>query len=141
MTAALPVRLVGQPQAATYTNTHNPAGAGMSMAARRLAALAQIETNNRDNPPGTDLSRYGISRPVWIAYTAEPVSQATNRWTAAQVASRILRDRIATFTTTHGHPPTEQQVYLLWWRPAYCDHPSAAQSAVAQRFANLVNEP
>ncbi len=125
---------------ATLSATAQPTAAKIMVA--RLAALSQIETGDRDNPPGTqDLSRFGISRPVWAAYTGLPASQATNRQIAAQVASRILRDRIDGYTATYGHEPTEAQIYILWHKPATVTHPSAKTAEIAARFANLVNDP
>lgn len=126
--------------------THNPGPAGrqqvISLAARRLAALSEIESGNNDFAQGRagEVSRYQITPAVWTKYSREPISQATNRWTAELVAYRILEARIIHFQRLFHKEQSEQQVYLLWSRPARVWHPTKVEAERAQRFANLVDQ-
>ena len=110
-----------------------------SMTTARLCALADIETGCCDQPPHTrDLSRYGISRPVWREYTSLPFSAATNPVTAGAVATLILADRCEAFRQKQHREPSEAEIYCLWFRPAFVGRMTLSQREKAERFANLV---
>lgn len=137
MTALTLSALVDAQPSATNQTQSQPHTPSQLLTDVRLDALAQIETGVRDNPPGPDVSRYGISRPVWMTYTSLPFSAATNQFTAKAVASRILGDRLSHFAATHGRPATDAETYILWHKPATIDHPSRKTAEIAARFANL----
>lgn len=142
MTALMTASLVE----AQIRATHNPGPAGhqqvISLTARRLAALSEVESGNNDHARGRagEVSRYQITPAVWTEYSREPISQATNRWTAELVAYRILEVRISHFQRLFPKEQSEQQVYLLWSRPARVMHPTKIEAERAQRFANLVDQ-
>ena len=104
----------------------------------RFDALAQIETGRNDNPRTMDVSRFGISPPVWKQYAhGLSLSAATNPFTALNVAHLVMVDRVDQFVKTHQKQPSDQQWYLLWFRPAHVDQPNKSEQATAERFANL----
>ena len=143
MTALMFPTLVGAQQSATsQTENQRPhVPPTMTPMDVRLAALSQLETNDRDNPPGADISRYGISPRVWHEYAGLlPLSAATNQLTAKRIATKILQDRIESFVASYGRQPTEAQVYLLWYRPARVMHPTKRDTEKAQRFSNLCSQ-
>lgn len=140
MTVAVIAAVVNAQPAATSKQTSGASvGNSDALLNLRLNALSQIETGDRDIHPGSDLSRYAISPAVWATVTHLPASAATNPFTARAAASIILCQRIRHFTEQHG-PPTEAQVYLLWYRPAHSMHPSKTEQNKADRFANLVHQ-
>ncbi len=106
-------------------------------ALEKYVALSMIETGVNDRPPGTDLSRYGISPPVWREFSKLPPSAATNPVTALNVAHSIMEQRCARFRKGHGRAATDVEAYVLWHRPAEIGHPKARTLERAQRFANL----
>lgn len=109
-----------------------------------LACVSQIETGDKDWKIGRagEVSRYQILPSVWIKYSpTNHVKQndPTNPKIAAQVAERILVDRITKFRGLKGRAPTPFEVYGLWHRPeeTYKGRYKPATRTRCQRFENL----
>lgn len=103
----------------------------------RFEALSQIESGDNDLARGRagEVSRYQIMPAVWQQYTLQPLSSATNAAAAEIVAKVIMADRLP-----ESGKVTDRQFYLLWHCPARVNHPTKADAARAQRFANLCSK-
>ena len=131
--------------ATSSTNhTNNPAAAiplktqpAAGKLSARLAALGMIETGNIDNPHTEDLSRYGISRPVWREYTDLPYTAATNPIIAGTMVASIMHDRVWRFAAKVGRQPNDVEWYCLWHRPAYATRMRPKDIEIGRRFENL----
>ena len=119
------------------------AGAPFSQGASRgdyFAKLAEFESGNNDRATGWagEVSRYQITKANWSRY-AKGLSPA-NPFTALNVASAIMRDRVGLFVLRHDRQPNAYEWYLLWNRPARVDMPRLSERQRAQRFSNLVTK-
>jgi len=129
----------------TYLATAAPAPAPeRSLTDRRLDALAQVESGNRDEVRGPDgeRSRYQIAPATWKEYgRSVPFARATNPAIARHVARQILTARIIRFMRSHHRAPSEIEVYVLWHKPSSINQPSERTREMAARFANLLETP
>lgn len=109
-----------------------------------LATISQVKTGDKDFAVGKngEVSRYQILPHVWIKYDPErriKQGDATDPRKAAQIAGRILTDRISKFRILRGRNPTPADVYALWHRPdeAYRGKLKPTTRLRAERFSNL----
>jgi len=100
----------------------------------RWAALSMIESSDNDQAigPGGEISRFQIQRKLW------PGGDPQNAQVALAVAQEIMRPRLARFQQSHKREATDFEFYVLWNAPWQSDHPSAAVTERARRFATLV---
>jgi hypothetical protein len=100
----------------------------------RWAALSMIESGDNDQAvgPGGEVSRFQIRRELWTGGNPKDAHDALN------AAREIMLPRLEEFQRTHQRPATDFEFYVLWNAPWRVDHPSAAVTERAWRFANLV---
>lgn len=103
-----------------------------------LRTIAQIETGDNPTKIGRDgeRTRWQIRRTEWEQRSSVPFWQADDV-EGRRVAALLLSSRIREFEEKHTRPPTPEQVYLLWHRPARVLSPTPAEQKRAERFANL----
>jgi hypothetical protein len=114
--------------------------------ARRLAALAQIESGNNDRAIGRsgEVSRYQIMPSVWHHYSRSRRYQDPVE--AARVATLHLGTLAAYYRAETGQAATNFDLYVLWnTRAGYYARHGFDRSRIArhvwhraQRFVNLV---
>jgi len=110
------------------------------VSARRLAALALIESGDNDHARGAagEVSRYQIKPSEWRRVCAlEPGRAAVNPVTARNVAVAILQVRCSAFATRFHRAPDDFEFYVLWNAPGELPKASVVVRERARRFANL----
>lgn len=117
----------------------------------RFAALAQIESADKQHPLGSDirtgpdgeLSRFQISPAVIVEFNID-AARLVDPVYALEQAKRIMGTRCHAFEDLHHRSPTEFEFYILWHRPARLLANSSpitsAEADRAQRFANLCED-
>ena len=116
-----------------------------------LAALSQVESNDRDDKvgPSGEVSRYQILPVVWRREAAlerlkadsrglafvEP--SANNPAQARAVARTIWENRVEMFRLAHRRGPSLTELYLLWNKPRRVLNPRRTELDRAKRFENL----
>ena len=100
----------------------------------RWAALSMIESGDNDQAvgPGGEVSRFQIRPELWTGGNPKDAHEALS------AAREIMLPRLEEFQHTHQRPATDFEFYVLWNAPWRVDHPSAAVTERARRFANLV---
>jgi hypothetical protein len=100
----------------------------------RWAALSMIESGDNDQAvgPGGEVSRFQIRRELWTSGNPKDAHDALS------AAREIMLPRLEEFQRSHKRPATDFEFYVLWNAPWRVDHPSAAVTERARRFANLV---
>jgi hypothetical protein len=100
----------------------------------RWAALSMIESGDNDQAvgPGGEVSRFQIRRELWTGGNPKDAHDALS------AAREIMQPRLEEFQRSHQRPATDFEFYVLWNAPWRVDHPSAAVTERARRFANLV---
>ena len=100
----------------------------------RWAALSMIESGDNDHAvgPGGEVSRFQIRRELWTGGNPKDAHDALS------AAREIMQPRLEEFQRSHQRPGTDFEFYVLWNAPWRVDHPSAAVTERARRFANLV---
>jgi len=97
-----------------------------------------LESGDNDHliGPRGEVSRYQIMPGNWKDYSMSGEEPATER-DARAVLARILQIQITHFVAIHHRQPTDAEFYLLWHCPSHVNHPNAAETDLARRFANL----
>ena len=106
----------------------------LASAMDRWAALSMIESGDNDQAvgPGGEVSRFQIRRELWTGGNPKDAHDALS------AAREIMLPRLEDFQRSHQRPATDFEFYVLWNAPWRVDHPSAAVTERARRFANLV---
>lgn len=100
----------------------------------RWEALSMLESGDDDRAVGLrgEISRFQIRRELW------PGGNPLDARAALTVAREIMQARLDKFRASHRRDATDFEFYVLWNAPWQVNHPSAAVSERARRYANLV---
>lgn len=95
--------------------------------------LSTLESANRDAAVGRrgELSRWQI---IWYVRTNYPGVDWTDYRQARDVVLIELDARAHQFSRTHHRQPTDDELCLLWHRPAGVDHPTKSDLEYLRRF-------